>query len=68
MHDATYHQTLADHPRLLATLTSNPRAQWGEKGTVLFVWRDCHCGSTVAVTVAQEKAACDIGKVARGVL
>jgi hypothetical protein len=64
MHLTEDHEVIAGNPKMLAALTSNPRAQWGEKGTVLFVWRDCIiCGSTIAVTVAQEAAAADIKRV-----
>jgi hypothetical protein len=66
MHLTEDHEVIAGNPKLLATLTSNPRTQWGENATVLFVWRDCVCGSSIAVTVAQEAAAADIRRVGTG--
>lgn len=68
MHTTEFHERLKNNPKALATATSNPQVQWGEKGTVLFVWRDCHCGSSIAVTVAQEVAARDITTVVRDLL
>jgi hypothetical protein len=67
MHTTAYHEALKDDPAQLAAETTNPRAQWDENATVLFVWRDCHCGSTIAVTVAQEAAAADITRAGTNV-
>lgn len=68
MHTIDEHEAMKSDPARLAVETGNPRAQWGDGTTVLFVWRDCHgCGSTIAVTVAQEAAARDI-TMAREVL